>query len=428
MQLAVTTGLLFTRRQTKKQKTNQASHERWRQRLWQLATGICFCGLLGSQPCSAGKPLQVFVLAGQSNMQGHADQRTFPHVGWDPQTAPLLKAMQTPDGTARGIQDVWISYLSTKGEKHGQLTVGFGADDNKIGPELTFGIEIQKRLQEPILIIKTAWGGKSLHTDFRPPSAGPYVFNASQREQIKKQGKDPAAIKAEKAQATGHYYRLMIAHVEKVFADISRVYPKYDAEQGYELAGFVWFQGWNDMVDRGTYPQRDKAGGYDQYSEVLAHFIRDVRRDLAAPKLPFVIGVIGVGGPVEKYLPAQQRYRGIHRNFRQAMAAPALQPEFQNNVAAVLTEKYWDMELVGLRARDAELKQKVKKLRAEDKLSREMERATLEKLRAEVFSQREREVLATAVSNFEFHYLGSAKIMAQIGQGFAEAVFALPGE
>ena len=107
-------------------------------------------------------------------------------------------------------------------------------------------------------------------------------------------------MKAEKAKATGHYYRLMIAHVKKVLADIGEVYPGYDPVQGYELAGFVWFQGWNDMVDRGTYPNRDKPGGYGAYSRVLAHFIRDVRRDLAAPELPFVIGVLGVGGPVRK--------------------------------------------------------------------------------------------------------------------------------
>jgi alpha-galactosidase len=37
-------------------------------------------------------------------------------------------------------------------------------------------------LAEPVLIIKAAWGGKSLHTDFRPPSAGPYVLNEFQKK------------------------------------------------------------------------------------------------------------------------------------------------------------------------------------------------------------------------------------------------------
>ena len=91
---------------------------------------------------------------------------------------------------------------------------------------------MQKLLDEPILIIKTAWGGKSLHTDFRPPSAGPYEFNEAQLERFRKQGKDIEAIKADKAKATGHYYRLMIDHVKKVLADIKRVYPDYDAAAG----------------------------------------------------------------------------------------------------------------------------------------------------------------------------------------------------
>jgi Carbohydrate esterase, sialic acid-specific acetylesterase len=126
--------------------------------------------------------------------------------------------------------------------------------------------------------------------------------------------------------------------------DIKRVVPDYDEKEGYELAGFAWFQGWNDMVDGGTYPNRDRPGGYDAYSSAMAHFIRDVRKDLGAPELPFIIGVLGVGGPTAEYGPDQQRYKSTHDNFRNAMAAPAKLPEFKGNVAAVLTEQYWDQE------------------------------------------------------------------------------------
>jgi hypothetical protein len=61
---------------------------------------------------------------------------------------------------------------------------------------------------------------------------------------------------------------------------------------GHEIAGFVWFQGWNDMCDGHTYPERHKPGGYAEYSRLMAHFIRNVRGELAAPKMRFVIGVI----------------------------------------------------------------------------------------------------------------------------------------
>lgn len=388
--------------------------------------GIVCAGLALSPPQSFGaadrKPLKVFLLVGQSNMQGHAQVRTFEHIGMDPKTAPLLREMQGDDGAPRSCEKVWISYLSSGVEKQGRLTVGFGADENKIGPEFTFGIRMQQLLNEPILIIKTAWGGKSLHTDFRSPSSGPYEFNQTQLEALKKQGKDIAAIKAARKEATGLYYRLMIDHAKKVLGNIKQVYPDYDPAQGHELAGLVWFQGWNDMVDRGVYPNREEKGGYDPYSKAMARFIQDVRKDLSAPGLPFVIGVLGVGGPVEKYLPEQRRYSGIHQNFRDAMAAPAALPEFRGNVAAVLTENYWDMQLVELLSREAKIKQRAKQLQSERKLNQEEHRTTLEGLRAKEFTAREMEALQKGVSNAEYHYLGSAKIMAQIGVGFADAL------
>ncbi len=381
---------------------------------------------LAAQSPTSSRPLKVFVLAGQSNMQGHAHVRTFEVIGLDAKTAPMLKDMCTADGTPRVCENVWISSIGSADEEQvGKLTAGFGAKAGgpKIGPEFTFGIYMQKLLDEPILIVKTAWGGKSLHTDFRPPSAGPYVFNEAQLKQFAQQGKDLEQAKADKAQATGRCYRLMIEHVKNVMADIRRVWPDYDPARGYELAGFVWFQGWNDMVDGSAYPNRGKPGGYDLYSDLLAQFIRDVRKDLSAPKLPFVIGVMGAGGPVDLYSPEQQRYRDIHQSFRMAMAAPAELEAFKGSVVAVPTEKYWDMELVALRAKDAKIQQELRKLQEAGTLSREEQNAALEKRRAEVFTPREMVILEKGVSNFEFHYLGSAKIMAQIGKGFAEAMF-----
>lgn len=131
------------------------------------------------------KPLRVFVLAGQSNMEGHAKVETFDDIGDDPTTAPLLKQMRGDDGKPRVCEDVWISYFTGSGNKNGEgigkLTAGYGSrqrpdqDGGKIGPEFTFGITIDAAFDEPVLLIKTAWGGKSPHTDFRPPSAGPSV-------------------------------------------------------------------------------------------------------------------------------------------------------------------------------------------------------------------------------------------------------------
>ena len=381
-------------------------------------------GLLASLALAEKKPLQVYILAGQSNMQGHAQVRTFEHIGMDPKTAPMLAEMQNSAGKAKVLDDVWISSIGCANkEQTGKLTAGFGASERgpKIGPEFTFGIYIRKFTDAPVLLIKTSWGGKSLNTDFRPPSSGPYEFNEKQIQQFAKQGKDADAMKAAKAEATGVYYKLMMDHVKRVIADIKRVVPDYDADRGHELAGFVWFQGWNDMVDQGTYPDRDKPGGYDAYSRVMADFIRDVRKDLQAPKLPFVIGVIGVGGS------DKGTQKTTHQNMRDAMAAPAKLPEFDGNVAAVLTEKYWDAELSQLSEKQDALRQEAKKQARRENLKPADERSLFEKLCAEKLTERERKILEVGISNREYHYLGSAKILGGIGKGFAEAMAELKG-
>ena len=394
-----------------------------RQILLSVVGGLAICGTAMQ---AAGGPLKVYLLVGQSNMQGHAQVRTFDHIGMDPKTAPILKAIRNADGTPKVCENVWISSVDTavpESERHGRLTAGYGASGRgpKIGPELTFGIYMKQHVDEPILIIKTAWGGKSLNTDFRPPSAGPYEFNAQQLENLKKQGKDIAQARAGRAKMTGQYYRLMMEHIKKVLGNIKRVYPAYDSKAGYELAGFVWFQGWNDMVDRGTYPNRAQSGGYAQYSEVLVHFIRDVRKGLSAPRLPFVIGVMGVGGPVEKYGPDQKRYAGIHSEFRKAMAAPAKLSEFKGNVTAVFTENYWDHQLSGLSSRMGKVNTKRRSLGNDKTLSAEERSKLVETYKADLFTKEEIRILETGISNAAYHYLGSSKVLGQIGKAFADA-------
>lgn len=376
-------------------------------------------------------PLKVFILAGQSNMQGHAHVRTIPSMKLDPRLVPLHDAMIGPDGTPITCERVWISSIGCAPEEQvGKLSAGFGAGDRreKIGPEFSFGLTVARLLDEPVLLIKTSWGGKSLHTDFRPSSAGRYEFSEQELAGFKKRGIDLEVARAEKDAATGVNYRLMIEHVRKVLADIPRVVPGHDPKQGYELAGFIWFQGWNDMVDGNAYQNRDKPGGYGAYGEVFAHFIRDVRRDLESPALPFVIGVLGVGGPVEEYGPGQQRYVATHRNFRDAMAAPAAMDEFKGTVAAVRTEKFWDREVSALKERDEALKPEIERIRGEVKQgtqTRAQGDAAIESLYASRFSEREITLLRESVSNQEYHYLGSARILAPIGEAFAESAVAL---
>jgi hypothetical protein len=336
------------------------------------------------------KPLKVFILAGQSNMQGHVNVSTFDSMADDPKTALILKEMRGAEGKPRVCQKVWISSIGAAGddttEQKGLLAAGFGASSENIGPEFTFGIYMEKALNEPILIIKTAWGGRDLSSDFRPPSAEPYVASKKSIDWAIQHNEDVKEIHERVANTPrGGTYRLMMDHVSKVLGDIKRVVPDYDPKQGYELAGFVWFQGFNDYINEWYYDDRDQPGGYAKYSHLLTLFIRDIRKELKAPKMPFVIGVMGIDGMKP----------GLHMtHFRQAMAAPASLPEFKGNVVAVETAPFWDDELAVLQERA----EKNEKLTPEEENN-----------------------LKAGVSNGGYHYLGAAKIMAPIGKAFAEA-------
>jgi alpha-galactosidase len=384
------------------------------------------------KPRTASKPLKVYILAGQSNMQGHASVTTFDSMADDPKTAPLLKEMRDKDGNPKVCEKVWISSIGCLGDAYsdlkeakGKLTAGFGAPENKIGPEFTFGLTMEKQLNQPVLIIKTSWGGRSLHTDFRSPSAGPFVMAKETQELWDKypngahgipKSEDRPKFWEEKTAATGVYYREMVKHVKAVLKDIKRVVPDYNDKQGYKLAGFVWFQGFNDLVGFSEYPNRDKPGGFDLYADLLGHFIRDVRKHLNAPKLPFVIGVMGIDG--------LKGEKGAMKHFREAQRKPGTLAEFKGNVFAVETAPFWDDDLEALHERMENYWPKVDAKVAEEKKKDPNAEAWENKMKlmAENFTPEEWKRLKGGVSNGGYHYLGAAKILAPIGKAFAEAL------
>ncbi len=373
------------------------------------------------------KPLQVYILAGQSNMEGHAKVETIPYIAEDPATKALHGRLIGADGKPRAADHVWISYYTGIGENNGEgfgkLTTGYGSrrdptqDGGKIGPEYAFGLALDRATDAPVLLIKTAWGGKSLNHDYRPPSAGAYPRSPKDIEKNTHTDAD-----------TGKYYRLMVEHVKRVLANPARVCPAYDPKQGHEIAGFIWFQGFNDMVDGDYYPKQPKGQAgrrFVGYSDLLAKFIVDVRKDLGAPKMPFVIGVMGVGG----------KDPGSEDNlaFREAMAEPAARPEFRGNVSAVRTAPFWDEELGAIQEKKEKVRQMAFELRnkgkrsanADGKMTDAQQKACLKDYEAKLISAEEAAKLSRGASNAGYHYLGSAKTFAQAGEAFAAAALAL---
>jgi len=255
-------------------------------------------------PADQGKqgPVKVFILAGQSNMEGQGKIAAVPQSNGgkgsletlveSPATAARFHHLVDRDGKWIVRDDVWIWYLGRKGN----LTVGYGAREDRIGPELGFGVVMGDCLDSQVLLVKVAWGGKSLAQDFRPPSSGGEV---------------------------GPSYKELIRHVKDVLASLPSLFPDYDG-RGYELAGFGWHQGWNDRINQAF---------NDEYEQNLANLIRDFRKELDVPKLPFVIAETGMSGHEERHPRALSLMR--------AQAAVAQYDEFRGNVAFVGTKDFY---------------------------------------------------------------------------------------
>ena len=260
-------------------------------------------------PPGERKPVKVFILAGQSNMEGQgvtdlegADYNqgrgTLASLLRDPGKAALVKHLKDAKGHWAVRDDVWVRYRR-EGQPllAGPLSVGFSVygDTHHFGPEWQFGHVMGDAFENPILIIKTAWGGKSLYKDFRPPSSGNEV---------------------------GPYYTKMVAEVREALANYQMDFPALDG-RGYELAGFVWYQGWND----GTDPEK----AVPVYERNLVNLIHDVRADLKSPRLPVVIGELT--GP---WVVAPDAWSTL----RAAQSAAASRPEFRGTVLFVETHAF----------------------------------------------------------------------------------------
>jgi alpha-galactosidase len=317
---------------------------------------------------------------------------------------------------------VYISSIADRNAKSGKLGVGYGADKIKIGPEYGFGLSMAQKIKGPILLIKASWGGKSLMYDFRPPSATNFkntkayadakakaeenlvkykeaIKNfpeteekyaadlAAYREKMKtadektkkklrepRKPKLPREPKPFSQDDAGHFWRDMVEHVNGVLADPKNYHPDYDAGQGYEIAGFVWFQGFNDQFN----PEY-----HGNYADNMKTFIKDVRTSFKTPNMPFVIGVLGTPRTKEK----------VDENAVSIAQRKAAQyPEFSGNVLSV--ESYKDYS--------------------------NFSHSVFEKGWPLHFHE-----WSTVGSDRPYHYLGSGAFFVRLGDSFADAMHKL---
>ena len=178
------------------------------------------------------------------------------------------------------------------------------SNGKSIGPELGFGHVLGTFHGEQVLLIKTAMGNRALGFDFRPPSSG---------------RTDPGN------QFESAEYKLMVEGVRKTLGNIAKVVPGY-RDQGYEIAGFVWFQGHKDSFTEVL---------IDEYEKHLVNLINDVRKEFKTPKLPAVVATVGFGGHN-----MQEKFLRILK-AQMAVGDPRKHPEYAGNVTSVDTRDFW---------------------------------------------------------------------------------------
>jgi alpha-galactosidase len=335
-------------------------------------------------------PLKVFILAGQSNMDGQADKRTIDFLGEDkdPARAALLKLFK-PDGkNFMTRDDVWVANAGV----YDNLQTGFGGRKNYdklgncIGPEYAFGYYMGEAFKEQVLLIKYGPGGQSLYANFRPPSAGktgnPQLDDAVLSKEVADKWNE-----GRQEPVVGLQYRALVRYIHATLKDLKQRFPAYDEKAGYEIVGLVWFQGYNDMFD---------ANARKQYGPNLVHLIKDLRTEFKSPNMKVVVGVMGVNG-VNNEVGKQKEVRDGHRFVNTV-------PEFKGNVKAIETAPLLHPDVVELKTAGWLNKRDMK---------------------AQPITPEEQAMLQRATSNQGFHYYGEGRFFILLGKGFAETMLEL---
>jgi len=300
-------------------------------------------GLVGSpqgpvgQAVDLSRPAQVFILLGQSNMVGLGKvagpdgslefavktRKKYPHLvdaagNWSER--PDVRNVRVMVGRGGGMQVFHNEFLKVTGKS--------------IGPEHGIGHPLGDAVEAPVMLLKSCIGNRSLGWDLLPPGSERHVFEGKVYAGYKDRP-DSWPVDAAKGTDTtpppwldkagkpiewyaGKQYDDDTANAKKVLAELGTYYP---GVKGYEVAGFFFWQGEKDCGN---------AGHAARYEENLVRFIKQLRKDFAAPEAKFVLATLGEatkgsGGNGGKVLEAQLAVDGTSGKY----------PEFKGNVATV---------------------------------------------------------------------------------------------
>jgi alpha-galactosidase len=223
-------------------------------------------------------------------------------------------------------KDVWYKGVVTA-TANKWLTVGCGAGASSIGPELQFGHIMGYYHDEPVIIIKASQGNRSLGWDILPPGGKRFTFDG--RTYAGYKDTCPSWIEGQPKKPVNWYagkqYDDFVRETHAVLANFDKHFPQYK-DQGYEIAGFAWWQGHKD----------GNPAHASHYELNMVNLIKAYRAEFKAPKAPFVIATIGFDG---------WKMKGPHLTVAKAQLAVSgdkgKYPEFAGNVLTVETRGFW---------------------------------------------------------------------------------------
>jgi len=296
------------------------------------------------KPADMTKPVQVFLLLGQSNMVGLGKVKGG-EISLEHAVKEKKKYQYLVDDAGAWLErkDVrFVRYMSGKGPLNNEWMIVKGGT---IGPEYGLGHPLGNAIDAPVMILKCCIGNRALGWDLLPPGSERFEFVIKDNKGVEKKmvfagykdkpefwEMDPAkGLKTEPAPwvdkkgksidwYAGKQWDYDIGDAKKALADLDKHYP---GAKGYEVAGFFFWQGERDAGN---------AGHAARYEKNLVHFIKTLRKEFNAPNAKFVLATMGEsvkgsGGNGGQILNAHLAVDGTAGKY----------PEFKGNVATIYT-------------------------------------------------------------------------------------------
>jgi hypothetical protein len=226
------------------------------------------------------KPVQVYILMGQSNMLGAGKPSKLQGIAAE--KYPYL-IDEAGDWTVRkDVRNVFVMCSGNspaKDYKNEWMTIS-----GNIGPEIGIGHHVGHVTDAPVLILKSCIGNRSLGWDLLPPGSEPYEHGGKTQPGYRGTPDDPGGDTGgdmSKGWYAGCQYDGDVAAAKKALDNLDDYYP--DAKE-YEVAGFFWWQGDKDM--------RNPAH-FEMYEKNLIQLIKALCKDFDAPNAKFVTASLG---------------------------------------------------------------------------------------------------------------------------------------